>query len=85
MLLPLVPLLPDFTARRVEAEQGLESGVGLFGLVGPKVTVYQELPRREQFGIEPDRLAARPDGSGQVSSLGVGLSHRRMIFRAQGV
>ena len=43
-----IPLLPCLAAGGVEAEQDLELGVGLLGLVGPQIALDQERPRLKQ-------------------------------------
>ena len=69
MFLLLVPLLPDFTAGRIEAEKELELGVSLVGLVRPQIALDKQRSHLEQLRVEPDRLAASRDGLGPVSGL----------------
>ena len=64
LFLLLVPLLPDLTAGRVRAEQDLDLGVGLVGLVGPQVTLESDRASNNS-GLTPSALRQAATAPGQ--------------------
>src|SRR5262245_9318066 len=76
--------MPRFAAGGVQAEQDLEFGVGLVGLMGLQVALDQERPCVNQLGVESERLAASRDGPGPVPGLGADSGQSKAIIRAPG-